>query len=93
MPLRAISKVNNIIEMSPRLAEYIASREKGRSIETSMLDASRVTTNFKAGGNVTKFLNRNGATFLNASVQGAMQQVRNIQEAKIKVGIEVNHNR
>lgn len=84
MPLRAISKVNNIIEMSPRLAEYIASREKGRSIETSMLDSSRVTTNFKAGGNVTKFLNRNGATFLNASVQGAMQQVRNIQEAKVK---------
>jgi hypothetical protein len=84
MPLRAISKVNNIIEMSPRLAEYIASREEGRSVETSMLDAARVTTNFKAGGNVTKFLNRNGATFLNASVQGAMQQVRNIQEAKIK---------
>lgn len=84
IPLKAISKVNNIIEMSPRLAEYIASREKGRSIETSMLDASRVTTNFKAGGNVTKFLNRNGATFLNASVQGAMQQVRNIQEAKVK---------
>lgn len=84
MPLRAISKVNNIIEMSPRLAEYIASREKGRSVETSMLDASRVTTNFKAGGDVTKFLNRNGATFLNASVQGAMQQVRNIQEAKVK---------
>lgn len=84
MPLRAISKVNNIIEMSPRLAEYIASREEGRSVETSMLDAARVTTNFKAGGNVTKFLNRNGATFLNASVQGAMQQARNIQEAKIK---------
>lgn len=84
LPLRAISKVNNIIEMSPRLAEYIASREKGISIETSMLDAARVTTNFKAGGNVTKFLNRNGATFLNASIQGAMQQIRNIQEAKAK---------
>lgn len=84
MPLRLISKVNNIIEMSPRLAEYIASREKGMGIETAMLDASRVTTNFKAGGNVTKFLNRNGATFLNASVQGAMQQIRNIQEAKVK---------
>lgn len=84
MPLRLISKVNNIIEMSPRLAEYIASREKGIGIETAMLDASRVTTNFKAGGNVTKFLNRNGATFLNASVQGAMQQIRNIQEAKVR---------
>ena len=41
-----------------------------------------MTTNFAAGGDVTKFLNRNGATFLNASVQGAMQQVRNVREAK-----------
>lgn len=81
-PLSTISKLNNHIEMIPRLAEYIASRESGRSIEVSMLDAARVTTNFKAGGAVTKWANRNGATFLNASVQGAMQQVRNIREAK-----------
>jgi hypothetical protein len=80
-PLSTISKINNFIEMTPRLAEYIASREAGRSIEVSMLDAARVTTNFKAGGDVTKWANRNGATFLNASVQGAMQQVRNIREA------------
>lgn len=81
-PLSTISKINNYIEMSPRLAEYIASREAGRSIEVSMLDAARVTTNFKAGGAITKALNRNGFTFLNASVQGAMQQVRNVREAK-----------
>ena len=68
--------------MIPRLAEYIASREAGRSVEVSMLDSARVTTNFRAGGDLTKFLNRNGATFLNASVQGAMQQVRNVREAK-----------
>ena len=80
-PLEAISKVNNALEMAPRLAEYIASREEGRSIQTSMLDASRVTTNFKAGGDFTKALNRNGATFLNAGVQGTMQAVRNIREA------------
>lgn len=84
LPLRAISNVNNIIEMTPRLAEYISSREKGASIETAMLDASRVTTNFKAGGDVVKTLNRNGATFLNASVQGMQQQIRNIQEANAK---------
>lgn len=84
IPLDAISSVNNVIELAPRLSEYIASREEGRSIETSMLDASRVTTNFKAGGDVIKFANRNGATFLNASVQGAMQAVRNVQEANIK---------
>lgn len=84
IPLKAISSVNNIIEMTPRLAEYIVSREQGRSIETSMLDASRVTTNFKAGGDITKTLNRNGFTFLNASVQGMQQQIRNIQEANAK---------
>lgn len=84
MPLEAISSANNVIEMAPRLAEYIASREQGRSVQTSMLDASRVTTNFKAGGDFTRFLNRNGATFLNAGVQGAVQQVRNIREANAK---------
>lgn len=75
---------NEYIEMTPRLAEYIASRESGKGIEESMLDAARVTTNFSAGGDVTKFLNRNGATFLNASVQGAIQQVRNVREANQK---------
>ena len=79
---RKITEANNFIERVPRLAEYIASREAGRSIEVSMLDADRVTTNFKAGGDVTKWANRNGVTFLNASVQGAAQQVRNIREAK-----------
>jgi len=83
-PLEKISQVNNAIEIAPRLAEYIVSRENGASIETSMLDASRVTTNFKAGGDITKSLNRNGFTFLNASVQGFQQQVRNIQEANAK---------
>lgn len=84
IPLDAISSVNNVIEMAPRLAEYIASRESGRSIEISMLDAARVTTNFKAGGDITKALNRNGATFLNASVQGFQQQIRNIKEANMQ---------
>ncbi len=81
--LDAISKANNIIERLPRLAEYIASREAKQSVDVAMLDAARVTTNFAAGGDLTKFLNRNGATFLNASVQGAMQQARNIREAKV----------
>ena len=80
--LDAISKANNIIERLPRLAEYIASRESGKSVDVAMLDAARVTTNFAAGGDLTKFFNRNGVTFLNASVQGAVQQARNIREAK-----------
>lgn len=82
LPLRGISAANNFIERLPRLAEYIASRKSGASVEVAMLDAARVTTNFAAGGDVTKFIDRNGATFLNASVQGFNQQVRNIREAK-----------
>ena len=83
-PLDKISAVNEAVEKLPRLAEYIASRESGRSIEVSMLDSARVTTNFSAGADFTKFLNRNGATFLNASVQGSMQVYRNFTEAKME---------
>lgn len=82
MPLKTISMLNNTIERVPRLAEYIASREAGASVDVAMLDAARVTTNFAAGGDLTKMLNRNGFNFLNASTQGAVQQVRNIREAK-----------
>jgi hypothetical protein len=78
----AISKLNGRVETAPRLAEYIASREAGKSVQEAMLDAAQVTVNFQAGGKLTKFLNRNGCTFLNASVQGALQHVRNIQEGK-----------
>jgi hypothetical protein len=81
-PLEKISQINNFIERVPRMAEYIASRKEGRSIDVSMLDAARVTTDFSAGGDLVKFANRNGFTFLNASVQGAVQQVRNVREAK-----------
>lgn len=77
-----ISEASSFVERVPRLAEYIASRKSGASIDVAMLDAARVTTNFAAGGDLTKFLNRNGATFLNASVQGAAQAVRNVREAK-----------
>ncbi len=82
--IEKVSRFNDIIEMTPRLAEYIASREAGRSIDVSMLDAARVTTNFQAGADLTKFLNRNGATFLNASVQGLVQNGRNVREAFVK---------
>ena len=80
--LDKISNINQAIEMTPRLAEFISSVEAGDSIETAMYNAQEITTNFKRGGNWTKNLDANGVTFLNASVQGAVKQVRNFQEAK-----------
>lgn len=86
--LNTIVSINEAVERLPRLAEYIASREAGRSIEESMLDASRVTTNFQAGGDLTKWLNKNGFTFLNASVQGAVQSIRNVREAYMEGAVK-----
>jgi hypothetical protein len=80
--VEAVKGLNGRIEAAPRLAEYIASREMGKSVQESMLDAAQVTVNFQAGGKLTKFLNRNGCTFLNASVQGALQHARNLSEGK-----------
>lgn len=82
LPLKKISEMNEIIEMAPRLAEFMASIEAGDSIETAMYNASEITTNFKRGGDITKTLDRNGVTFLNAGVQGTTKQVRNVQEAR-----------
>lgn len=80
--LDKISQVNQYIEMTPRLAEFISSLEAGDSIETAMYNAQEITTNFKRGGDWTKNLDANGVTFLNASVQGTLKQIRNFQEAK-----------
>ena len=78
---KVYSKAAHKIELVFRFAEYLASRKSGRDIQQSMLDAARVTTNFQAGGDVTKWANRNFSPFLNPSVQGVMQHARNIREA------------
>ena len=77
-----ISKVNDVIETLPRLAEFIASIHDGQSVQEAMYNSAEVTTNFKQGGDLTKYLNRNGFTFLNASVVGFDKQMRNLKDAK-----------
>ena len=90
-PLNWITKANNAIEQLPRLAEFMSTMEKTGNIDEAMYNAAEITTNFKRGGNVSKALNRNGATFLNASIQGFSKQVRNftdafnIQDGKVNV--------
>ncbi len=81
--LKQIIAVNDFIESIPRFSEYMASREKGKPIAEAMLDAAQVTVNFSAGGDVSKFIDRNGCTFFNASMQGAMQIARDINHAKM----------
>ena len=79
-PLTWIEKANNAIEQIPRLAEFMSTMEKTGDVDQAMYNAAEVTTNFKRGGDVTKVANRNGATFLNASVQGFSKQIRNFTD-------------
>ena len=83
-PFTAISALNNFIDSAPRLAEYIASRKAGNSVEIAMLNAANVTTNFAASGDAGRWVNRNFANFTTASISGFAQQVRNIREANAK---------
>lgn len=51
-------------------------------LNEAMYNSAEITTNFKRGGNYTKAANRNGFTFLNASVQGFDKQIRNFTEIR-----------
>ncbi len=72
-----IRKFNEYIEQLPRLSEFISTLEDGKSLNEALYNAAEITTNFKRGGDITKALNRNGANFLNASIQGFDKQWRN----------------
>lgn len=74
---RAIGDVNEIVEQLPRFTEFISTLDRGGSINEAMYNAADITTNFARGGEITKALNRSGATFLNASVQGFDKFIRN----------------
>lgn len=72
------SRINELIELAPRYAEFKATLENGGTINEAIYNAREVTTNFGRGGYITKALNRNGFTFLNANVQGLNKLIRNL---------------
>lgn len=72
-----VPNINEFMELATRYAEFKTSIENGASLSEAFYNAKDVTTNFGRGGVITKALNRNGATFLNASVQGFSKFVRN----------------
>lgn len=77
-----IFEINEIIEQLPRVAEFATTLQNGGTIDEAMYNAADVTVNFKRGGEFTKMLDRNGASFLNASVQGIDKQIRNFTNIK-----------
>lgn len=73
-----IKYLNEVLEQAPRLAEYISTIEHKGTIDEALYNAADITTNFKRGGDITKAINKYGANFLNASVQGLDKIWRNI---------------
>ena len=73
-----IKDVNEVLEQAPRLAEYISTIDHKGSIDEALYNAADITTNFKRGGDITKAINKYGANFLNASVQGLDKVYRNV---------------
>lgn len=72
-----IKQINEIVELAPRYAEFKASLQNGETLQEAIYNAREVTTNFNRGGNIAKAMNRNGFTFLNASIQGFDKFIRN----------------
>ena len=79
---KGYARVSEAIELAPRFAEFKASLQAGDTVEQAIYNAREITTNFGRGGYITKALNRNGFTFLNASVQGFDKFIRNFSEQK-----------
>lgn len=75
--INKLVRANEILELAPRYAEFKASLQNGTGVEEAIYNARDITTNFSRGGEITKAMNRNGFTFLNASVQGFDKLYRN----------------
>ena len=73
----SVGTLNELAELTPRYAEYLASIKNGTSQMEALYNAREVTINFGRGGVISKALNRNGFTFWNASVQGFNKLYRN----------------
>lgn len=85
--MQKIANFNEIVELAPRFAEFKATLERGGSVQEAMYNAREVTINFNRGGVITKAMNRNGFTFLNASVQGFDKFIRNFSGQNGAIGV------
>lgn len=81
-----IEAINQAVEQAPRLAEFMATVEKGDggmdNLMQAMYNAAEVTTNFGRSGSWGKMLNANFVPFLNPGIQGFSKMVRNFTETE-----------
>lgn len=79
---RAVEFANEKVEQFPRFLEFVATIEKGGTVQEAIYDAAEVTTNFSRGGDITKAIDRCGGEFINAAMQGTSKFIRNFTEVE-----------
>ena len=79
-----VSAINLAVEQWPRMAEFMATAQKGNRTQEELMEAmykaADITTNFGRSGQATKWLNSSFVPFLNPSVQGADKVMRTIRD-------------
>ena len=79
-----ISAINLAVEQWPRLAEFMATAQKGNRTQEELMEAmynaADITTNFGRSGQATKWLNATFVPFLNPSIQGMDKVMRTIRD-------------
>ena len=74
-PIECVTKINEITEAIPRLAEFKGMKKKGADNQQAIYSASDITVNFNRSGEVGRKLNKI-FRFSNATVQGMDKQAR-----------------
>lgn len=74
-PIECVTKINEITEAIPRLAEFKGMKKKGADNQQAIYAASDITVNFNRSGDVGRKLNKI-FRFSNATVQGMDKQAR-----------------
>ena len=74
-PIECVTKINEITEAIPRLAEFKGMKKKGADNQQAIYAASDITVNFNRSGEVGRKLNKI-FRFSNATVQGMDKQAR-----------------
>lgn len=82
--MNKIEDASQLIEQLPRFAEYLASREKGMSVDEAILNSAEVTTNFVRSGTVMRTLNSTFMPFSNPKLQGSLKFFRTFATAGSK---------
>jgi hypothetical protein len=82
--LDKITKINDIVESTPRLAEFKRVLEKTNDLDKALYAAADVTTNFSRGGTLAKKLD-NYVPYLNAGIQGLDKLARSLNPKNPKV--------